>query len=53
MFFVGCTIGSKYPKWEAKLVNDINELRAAKGMPPMVGTNAWIKYQIDEESMKK
>jgi len=50
---VGCTmIGmyffTKMPQWERKMVEDINELRASKGLPPMVGTNAWIKYEIPE-----
>ena len=27
---------------------DINEIRADKGMPPMVATNAWIKYKKPE-----
>ena len=48
MFFVGCYVGAKYPKWERALVEDINELRAAKGLPPMVGTAAWIRYAPPE-----
>lgn len=50
---VGCTmigmyVGQKLPQWELKLVEDINEIRASKGMAPMVGTNAWIKYEMPE-----
>jgi len=45
---IGMYVGQKLPQWELKLVEDINELRASKGMPPMVGTNAWIKYEMPE-----
>lgn len=27
---------------------DINEIRADKGLPPMIATNAWIKYDKPE-----
>jgi len=48
MFFVGCTLGNWYPKYERALVEDINGLRAAKGLPPMVGSAAWIRYRPPE-----
>jgi len=48
MFLTGCAIGKAYPKWEKKLVEDINAIRAAKGMPPMVGTTAWVRYTPPE-----
>jgi len=48
MFTAGCVLGSKYPKWEKALVEDINEMRYAKGLPPMVGTAAWIRYRPPE-----
>lgn len=36
--------GNKYVNLERALVDDINEIRKDKGLPPMVGTNAWIRY---------
>lgn len=43
-FIVGCWAGHKYPQIELAMVQDINEIRAKKGMSPLVGSNAWIKY---------
>jgi hypothetical protein len=40
--------GNYYPKLEKELVEDVNELRAQRGLPPMVGTGAWIKYRPPE-----
>jgi hypothetical protein len=48
-FVVGYWIGDYYPKFERYLVDDINEMRAEKGLRPLVGTIAWIKYQVPEE----
>jgi hypothetical protein len=47
-FTVGAMVGNWLPKYELGLVEDINELRQKRGLPPMVGTNAWIKYKIPE-----
>ena len=47
-FFLGAYLGQKWVQKELELVMDINEIRADKGMPPMVGTNAWIKYKKPE-----
>jgi hypothetical protein len=47
-FFLGAWFGQKYVNLEKELVADINEIRADKGMPPMVGTGAWIKYSRPE-----
>mmetsp|Transcript_11275 Transcript_11275/g.16483 ORF Transcript_11275/g.16483 Transcript_11275/m.16483 type:complete len:88 (-) Transcript_11275:202-465(-) len=44
-FFVGCWVGNEYVKLEHRLVAEINEMRADKGMPPMVGTHSYIKYK--------
>jgi len=41
--------GNKYVQVERSLVDDINEIRKNKGLPPMVGTNAWIRYSNPEE----
>jgi hypothetical protein len=43
-FFVGCWAGNAYVKLEKSMVEDINQIRQDKGMPPIVGSNAWIRY---------
>lgn len=40
--------GNKYVQIEREMVNDINVIRKDKGLPPMVGTNAWIRYTTEE-----
>jgi hypothetical protein len=47
-FIVGYMIGDYYPKAERRLVDDINEIRAEKGLLPLVGTAAWIRYQTPD-----
>ena len=47
-FFLGAYIGQKWVNLESDLVIDINEIRADKGLPPMVGSDAWIKYKKPE-----
>jgi hypothetical protein len=49
-FIVGYVIGDYYPKAERKLVDDINEMRAEKGLMPLVGTAAWVRYQPPDAS---
>ncbi|KAL3772378.1 hypothetical protein ACHAWU_005555 [Discostella pseudostelligera] len=46
-FFLGGWIGQRWVRLEKDLVMDINEIRADKGMPPMVGTDAMLglKYR--------
>ncbi|KAL7437606.1 hypothetical protein ACHAXH_006114 [Discostella pseudostelligera] len=46
-FFLGGWIGQRWVRLEKDLVLDINEIRADKGMPPMVGTDAMLglKYR--------
>mmetsp|Transcript_9467 Transcript_9467/g.17127 ORF Transcript_9467/g.17127 Transcript_9467/m.17127 type:complete len:92 (-) Transcript_9467:107-382(-) len=41
-FFVGGYIGQRWVRLERDLVLDINEIRADKGMPPMVATDAML-----------
>jgi len=41
-------VGNWYPKAEKRLVMDINEIRADRGLPPLVGSNAWIRYHRPE-----
>lgn len=48
-FTAGCYVGHKYPKWEAAMAEDVNKLRVENGMPPLVGGNYWIKYQVPED----
>jgi hypothetical protein len=50
-FFLGAYIGQKWVNLEKELVIDINEIRADKGLPPMVGTNAWVKYKPEADSL--
>mmetsp|Transcript_28127 Transcript_28127/g.40201 ORF Transcript_28127/g.40201 Transcript_28127/m.40201 type:complete len:86 (-) Transcript_28127:178-435(-) len=47
-FFLGGYIGQRWVRLEKELVMDINEIRADKGLPPMIATNAWIKYDKPE-----
>jgi hypothetical protein len=41
-------VGNWYPKAERQLIVDINEIRADRGLPPLVGSNAWIRYKRPE-----
>ncbi|KAL3827020.1 hypothetical protein ACHAXA_007527 [Cyclostephanos tholiformis] len=41
-FFLGGWIGQRWVRLEKELVMDINEIRADKGLPPLVGTNAML-----------
>jgi hypothetical protein len=47
-FTAGGYVGAKYPKWEKDLVDDINEIRSAKNLSPMVGTSKWLRFQPPE-----
>ena len=49
-FFLGGYIGQKWVNLEKQLVLDINEIRADKGMAPMVATDAMLglKYKTQE-----
>ncbi|KAL9191066.1 hypothetical protein ACHAXT_000772 [Thalassiosira profunda] len=49
-FFIGGYVGQKWVTLERELVLDVNEIRADKGMPPLVGTNRMLglKYQEEE-----
>ena len=47
-FFVGCWAGNAYVRYEKKLVLEINEIRADKGMPPIVGSGHWIRYDVEK-----
>jgi hypothetical protein len=49
-FTAGCYLGNIYPKKELELLQTINSKRAERGLPPMVGTNGWIRYEIPEDS---
>ena len=47
-FFVGAYAGQKWVTLEKELVQDINEIRADKGLPALVGTTGWVKYEKPE-----
>ena len=44
-FVGGCYVGHKYSQWERALAEDVNNIRQAKGLPPMVGSYAWKDLQ--------
>ena len=46
----GFWAGNYYVNTERQLVQDINEIRADKGMPPLVGTNHWTRYSVQEKA---
>jgi hypothetical protein len=46
---IGALSANAYLRKEKQLVEDINAIRANKGMPPLVGSNAWIRYDYAEE----
>lgn len=41
-------MGNWYPKAEKRLLLDINEIRADRGLPPLVGSNAFVRYARPE-----
>jgi len=45
---IGAWGANAYLRMERGLVDDINAIRANKGMPPLVGTNAWVRYSSEE-----
>lgn len=47
---IGYWAGNYYVRTEKKLVLDINELRADKGLPPLVGTTQWARYGDEKSS---
>mmetsp|Transcript_31230 Transcript_31230/g.30076 ORF Transcript_31230/g.30076 Transcript_31230/m.30076 type:complete len:86 (+) Transcript_31230:76-333(+) len=47
-FFVGCWAGNAYVRLEKKMAEDINEIRADKGMPPMVGSGYWMRTDTEK-----
>ena len=47
-FFLGGYVAQRWVRLEKELVMDINEIRSDKGLPPMIATGAWIKYEKPE-----
>jgi len=47
-FFLGAYGAHKYLQVEQRLVDEINEIRSDKGMPPMIGSGYWLKYRKPE-----
>lgn len=41
-FGIGCYLGDKYPKVEASLLSELNEIRAERGMPPLIPSSKWL-----------
>mmetsp|Transcript_32848 Transcript_32848/g.68482 ORF Transcript_32848/g.68482 Transcript_32848/m.68482 type:complete len:86 (+) Transcript_32848:89-346(+) len=46
LFGVGCYLGDYYVKYEAKLLAELNEIRAERGMPPLVPAKTWLGLDI-------
>mmetsp|Transcript_13166 Transcript_13166/g.19366 ORF Transcript_13166/g.19366 Transcript_13166/m.19366 type:complete len:90 (-) Transcript_13166:150-419(-) len=44
---VGFWAGAKYPSFEKRMIYEINEARADKGLPPLVGTFNYFQYKDD------
>mmetsp|Transcript_12671 Transcript_12671/g.14872 ORF Transcript_12671/g.14872 Transcript_12671/m.14872 type:complete len:92 (-) Transcript_12671:441-716(-) len=51
-FILGCYSGHYYMNLEQQMVEDINHIRADRGMPPMIGSSKWIRYDTEEEATK-
>mmetsp|Transcript_7118 Transcript_7118/g.19923 ORF Transcript_7118/g.19923 Transcript_7118/m.19923 type:complete len:87 (+) Transcript_7118:80-340(+) len=41
-FGIGLYVGDQYPKVEAEMMDELNAIRAAKGMPPLVPSKKWL-----------
>lgn len=41
-FFGGAWAANKWVSLEKQMLADVNEIRASKGMPPMVGTKSYF-----------
>ena len=46
---LGAWAGNKYVEVEKKMLMDVNEIRADKGLPPLVGSGYWVKYLPSDE----
>ena len=42
LFIVGAYAGNFYERTERELVEDLNQIRADRNMPPLVGSGAWF-----------
>jgi hypothetical protein len=54
--FGGAWVANKWVKIETDLLADVNEIRAYKGLPPMVGTHYYfplIPPSFESEGSKK
>jgi len=43
-FILGCYGGNYYVNLEQQMVEDINDIRSDRGLPPLLGTRKWIRY---------
>eukprot|EP00540_Astrosyne_radiata_P023724 CAMPEP_0116850064 /NCGR_PEP_ID=MMETSP0418-20121206/15949_1 /TAXON_ID=1158023 /ORGANISM="Astrosyne radiata, Strain 13vi08-1A" /LENGTH=102 /DNA_ID=CAMNT_0004481913 /DNA_START=102 /DNA_END=407 /DNA_ORIENTATION=+ len=41
LFLVGCWAGNAYVRLERNLLDDINQIRADKGLPPLAHSAGW------------
>lgn len=39
---IGAYVGNKIPQWEAAMVEDINEMRADRNMPPATRVGGYV-----------
>ncbi|KAL7563575.1 hypothetical protein ACA910_017865 [Epithemia clementina (nom. ined.)] len=46
----GLWVGHKYPQWENQLIEDLNEVRRVKGLPPLVPSRKWLGVEVAKDS---
>merc|ERR1711982_137962 len=49
LFIGGAYLGVQYEEWEKRQVEDINEMRADRGMPPVLNTDAF--YSLESKNL--
>mmetsp|Transcript_40274 Transcript_40274/g.45829 ORF Transcript_40274/g.45829 Transcript_40274/m.45829 type:complete len:89 (-) Transcript_40274:260-526(-) len=47
---IGFYLGYKYDVWEIDYVKEINELRAERGMLPMMASTGWLRFKEPDAS---
>mmetsp|Transcript_10696 Transcript_10696/g.13220 ORF Transcript_10696/g.13220 Transcript_10696/m.13220 type:complete len:90 (-) Transcript_10696:338-607(-) len=45
-FIIGAWGGNKYQSIEREVLQEVNEIRAEKGMPPMIATNEMLPLSL-------
>ena len=46
---IGIYIGDQWPKWEQQLMEDLNEVRRVKGLPPLVPSKKWLGVELAKD----